>query len=298
MYCRSWQPSTWSKSHNHPDYLKHVLVTHQDKYARTEVLHALRPLLGDGLFTSDPETWKAQRRLLQPAFHPRHLVSTVSVVHEEVRALLARSFRLKRTTTEPVNVVPGIIIRAKETIWMTPERRSFFVRSDKKKKGKRPVSHRYDLLPLLPSGPDGFQRELTVQDSPFSGSQRKPRSEGPPGDVEKNVEPPSGLRIRRRHGLFYLFLVLPVLNRPPLYLPLFYFISRCARVRGRVRVEAKQATPLPTRAKRLMERSGIKRAGLLSSPRKCLKSAPQTHPAPAHWCQGNRSNSLVEALCL
>ena len=38
---------------NHPDYLRHVLVTHQDKYARTEVLHALRPLLGDGLFTSD-----------------------------------------------------------------------------------------------------------------------------------------------------------------------------------------------------------------------------------------------------
>ncbi len=75
---------------NHPDYLRHVLVTHQDKYARTEVLHALRPLLGDGLFTSDPETWKAQRHLLQPAFHPRHLDPTVSVVHEEVRALLAR----------------------------------------------------------------------------------------------------------------------------------------------------------------------------------------------------------------
>ena len=75
---------------NHPDYLKHVLVTHQDQYARTEVLHALHPLLGDGLFTSDPPTWKAQRRLLQPAFHPRHLGLTASVVREEVSALLAR----------------------------------------------------------------------------------------------------------------------------------------------------------------------------------------------------------------
>jgi len=68
----------------------------------------------------------------------------------------------------------------------------------KKKKGKRPVSHRYNLLPLLPSGPDGFQRELTVRDSPFSGSQRRPRSEVPPGDVEKKVETPSGLRMHRQ----------------------------------------------------------------------------------------------------
>ena len=41
----------------------------------------------------------------------------------------------------------------------------------KKKKGKRTASHRYDLLPLLPSGPDGVQRELTARDSPFSGPQ-------------------------------------------------------------------------------------------------------------------------------
>jgi len=34
------------------------------------------------------------------------------------------------------------------------------------KRGKRPASHRYDLLPLLPSGPDGVERELVVQDLP------------------------------------------------------------------------------------------------------------------------------------
>ncbi len=28
------------------------------------------------------------------------------------------------------------------------------------------VSHRYDRLPLLPSGPGGIQRELVVPDSP------------------------------------------------------------------------------------------------------------------------------------
>ena len=34
-------------------------------------------------------------------------------------------------------------------------------------KGKLTVSRRYNLLPLLPSGPDGVQRELSVRDLPF-----------------------------------------------------------------------------------------------------------------------------------
>ncbi len=37
----------------------------------------------------------------------------------------------------------------------------------KEKKGKRPAARRCDLLPLLPSGPDGVQRELAVRDLPF-----------------------------------------------------------------------------------------------------------------------------------
>lgn len=36
----------------------------------------------------------------------------------------------------------------------------------KTKKGKLSTSHRYDLLPLLPSGPGGVQRELVVYDFP------------------------------------------------------------------------------------------------------------------------------------
>ena len=35
-----------------------------------------------------------------------------------------------------------------------------------KKKGKLSTSHRYNLLPLLPSGPGGIQRELVVYDLP------------------------------------------------------------------------------------------------------------------------------------
>src|SRR5690606_24435051 len=39
-------------------------------------------------------------------------------------------------------------------------------RVNKKSEGKRSASRRFDLLPLLPSGPDGVQRELAVRDLP------------------------------------------------------------------------------------------------------------------------------------
>jgi len=40
------------------------------------------------------------------------------------------------------------------------------------KEGKLPVSRRYNLLPLLPSGPDGVRRELAVRDLPLAEKTR------------------------------------------------------------------------------------------------------------------------------
>ena len=41
-----------------------------------------------------------------------------------------------------------------------------FVQKFVQKKGQLSTSHRYNLLPLLPSGPGGIQRELVVYDFP------------------------------------------------------------------------------------------------------------------------------------
>jgi len=42
----------------------------------------------------------------------------------------------------------------------------FFFKFFLKKRGKLLASHRYNCLPLLPSGPGGVQQELVVQDLP------------------------------------------------------------------------------------------------------------------------------------
>src|SRR5918997_5422560 len=57
---------------NAPEAIRHVLVDHPETYGRTRAtLRILRPLLGQGLFTSEGATWRHQRRTLAPAFTPR-----------------------------------------------------------------------------------------------------------------------------------------------------------------------------------------------------------------------------------
>lgn len=54
----------------HPDHVRHVLVDNVRNYRKegTPDLRMLKPMLGDGLLTSDGEVWRAQRHLLAPLF--------------------------------------------------------------------------------------------------------------------------------------------------------------------------------------------------------------------------------------
>ena len=57
---------------NAPEAIRHVLVDHPEAYGRTRAtLRILKPLLGEGLFTSEGPAWRHQRRTLAPAFTPR-----------------------------------------------------------------------------------------------------------------------------------------------------------------------------------------------------------------------------------
>src|SRR5262245_26466701 len=53
---------------NRPDLIERVLVTDHKSYVKHYVWRLLRPVLGNGLVTSDGAFWLRQRRLIQPAF--------------------------------------------------------------------------------------------------------------------------------------------------------------------------------------------------------------------------------------
>lgn len=54
---------------NHPDYIKHVLVTNQGNYQKGRALEVTKDIIGQGLLTSEGAFHQQQRRLMQPAFH-------------------------------------------------------------------------------------------------------------------------------------------------------------------------------------------------------------------------------------
>lgn len=73
----------------HPDDVRHVLVDNFRNYCKagTPDLRMLKPMLGDGLLTSDGEVWRAQRHILAPLFR-RHMVERFGPLIVEEAAML------------------------------------------------------------------------------------------------------------------------------------------------------------------------------------------------------------------
>jgi len=64
-----------------PDHIREVLVTRASSFVkRGGANDRLRPILGDGLLTSDGELWRRQRRAIQPAFHGQRLAGYADVM--------------------------------------------------------------------------------------------------------------------------------------------------------------------------------------------------------------------------
>ena len=60
---------------NDPALIKHVLQDNNRNYNKNTIQYnTLSVVTGRGLLTSDGETWRQQRRLIQPAFHRRRIV--------------------------------------------------------------------------------------------------------------------------------------------------------------------------------------------------------------------------------
>jgi unspecific monooxygenase len=87
---------------NTPDAIRHVLVDNYENYSRTPTgFRVLRPMLGDGLLTSEGRAWKHQRRTLAPAFTPR---AVGTLVPHMVTATEHTIANLARVSNAPVDL--------------------------------------------------------------------------------------------------------------------------------------------------------------------------------------------------
>ncbi len=60
---------------NHPDLIEQVLAKNSRKVIKDIAQRADRPLIGDGLFLSEGDSWLRQRRMMQPMFHRERIAA-------------------------------------------------------------------------------------------------------------------------------------------------------------------------------------------------------------------------------
>jgi cytochrome P450 len=75
---------------NEPALVHRVFVENARNYRKSRYYRGVRIVLGDGLFTSEGDFWRRQRRLAQPGFHRERLAGFASVMAEETAAALNR----------------------------------------------------------------------------------------------------------------------------------------------------------------------------------------------------------------
>ena len=74
----------------HPDDIKHVLLDNYKNYRKHTAYDKIKPLVGEGLLTSEGETWLANRRLAQPVFHRQRIAAFGTLMTDECETMMAR----------------------------------------------------------------------------------------------------------------------------------------------------------------------------------------------------------------
>jgi len=87
----------------HPDHIKHVLQENNHNYWKGILIGRTKVLIGEGLFTSEGEFWRRQRRLAQPAFHRQRIAAFARIMTDCAAAMLAE-WETRARREEPFDV--------------------------------------------------------------------------------------------------------------------------------------------------------------------------------------------------
>jgi cytochrome P450 len=100
---------------NHPDLIRQVLVDRADKFHKARfITRGFKPLAGNGLLTSDGDLWRQQRKLMQPAFHHKHVASYADVMVSHTTRMLD-SFRdgeIREIHADMMKLTLGVVVKS------------------------------------------------------------------------------------------------------------------------------------------------------------------------------------------
>ena len=75
---------------NHPEYIRDVLITHNQDFVLGPIRVSMKMALGEGLLTSEGDIHLNQRRLIQPVFHKQRIEAYGTVMVEQTSQHTAR----------------------------------------------------------------------------------------------------------------------------------------------------------------------------------------------------------------
>jgi cytochrome P450 len=106
---------------NHPNYVRHVLVDNNRNYSKdTRSNQIFGKVVGQGLIVAEGETWRKQRRMMQPAFHHTRIEKLDSLVVEVTQSMLD-GWQQAYDTNQPVDIA-----REMAALTLTVTTRSLF----------------------------------------------------------------------------------------------------------------------------------------------------------------------------
>jgi cytochrome P450 len=75
---------------SHPDGVRHVLQDHYRNYPRSWMYRRVKPVIGDGMVSTEGEVWRRQRRMAQPAFTHQRVAALAAPMTELAGEMLDR----------------------------------------------------------------------------------------------------------------------------------------------------------------------------------------------------------------
>jgi len=99
---------------NEPALIEELLVRNESRLSKSWDVRKLSAMLGRGLLTAEGETWKRERRLIQPAFHPERIRHYARIMSEEAERIAAawRDGDTRDIHADMMRVTLAIVARA------------------------------------------------------------------------------------------------------------------------------------------------------------------------------------------
>ena len=93
----------------HPDAVKHVLLDNNTNYRKHSAYDKVKPLVGEGLLTSEGDTWLANRRLAQPVFHKQRIQGFGKMMVDETLRMLDERWESYARAEKAFDLLPEMM---------------------------------------------------------------------------------------------------------------------------------------------------------------------------------------------